>query len=96
MQCLPKRSPPGLEHIAEGLRQWAQAQRAILHHPTGPVPADSGDRLVKVNEAAQIRGDRTSTIHTPMNEGRLKKHEHTGHIAGSELDRFIRESSRSR
>lgn len=44
-----------LEHITKGLRQWAQAQRAVPERSTSPIPAapDGGDRLVKVKEAAQ-------------------------------------------
>jgi len=85
----------GLEHIAKGLRQWAQAQRALPDRPASPIPpaADSGDRLVKVKEAAQILGVSTSTVYKLMNDGTLKKHEQTGHLARSELDRFIQESS---
>ncbi len=88
----------GLEHIAKGIRQWAQAQRMTPERVSGPVPAasDGGDRLVKVKEAAQILGVSTSTIYKLMNDGDLKKHALTGHIARSELDRFIRESSRGR
>jgi excisionase family DNA binding protein len=88
----------GLEHIAKGLRQWAQAQRAVPERATRPIPAapDSGDRLVKVKEAAHILGVSTSTIYKLMNEGALKKHALTGHIARSELDRFIREQSEAR
>jgi len=88
----------GLEHIAKGLRHWAQAQRAMPDRAAGHViaAADGGDRLVKVKEAAQILGVSTSTVYKLMNEGTIKKHEVTGHIARSELDRFIRESSQAR
>jgi len=48
---------------------------------------------VKVKEAAQILGVSTSTVYKLMNDGTLKKHEQTGHLARSELDRFIQESS---
>jgi excisionase family DNA binding protein len=87
----------GLEHIAKGLRDWARAQRALPDRPTSAIPpaADSGDRLVKVKEAAQILGVSTSTVYKLMNEGTLKRHEQTGHVARSELDRFIQEASTS-
>jgi excisionase family DNA binding protein len=48
---------------------------------------------VKVKEAAQVLGVSTSTVYKLMSEGTLKKHEHTGHVARSELDRFIQEGS---
>jgi predicted DNA-binding transcriptional regulator AlpA len=85
----------GLEHIVKGLREWAQAQRAQSDRPASRVPpaADGGDRLVKIKGAAQILGVSTSTVYKLMNDGTLKKHEHTGHIARSELDRFIQQSS---
>ena len=86
----------GLEHIAKGLRQWAQAQRAVPDRSVSSVPLapESGDRLVKVKEAAQILGVSPSTVYKLMNGGLLKKHEYTGRIARSELDCFIRASSR--
>lgn len=66
--------------------------------PAGPIPAapGAGHRLVKVKEAVQILGVSTSTIHKLMNEGALRKHAVTGHIARSELDRFIREQPKAR
>jgi predicted site-specific integrase-resolvase len=61
-----------------------------------PPAAETGDTLMKVREAAQILGISTSTAYKLMNDGVIKKNEGTEHIARSELDRFIRESSTSK
>lgn len=88
----------GLEHIATGLRQWAKAQRTMTEvtpsrvsspSPTA-APDVSGDRLLRVKEAAEVLGVGRSTVYKYVNEGLLARHERTGRIARSELDRFIR------
>jgi excisionase family DNA binding protein len=61
-----------------------------------PPAAETGDTLMKVKEAAQSLGISTSTVYKLMNDGVIKKNKRTGHIARSELDRFIRESSTSK
>jgi excisionase family DNA binding protein len=82
----------GLEHIAQGLRTWASAQRDLPDQvPSEPPRTPESDRLLRIREAAQILGVSTSSVYKLIHEGALKTHPLGGRVARSEIERFVRE-----
>ena len=86
----------GLEHIAQGLRTWAAAERD-LPEPVSSEPSSApDDRLLRIREAAQILGVSTSSVYKLINEGALQTHPLRGRVSRSEVERFVREGPAGR